>query len=109
MKQHLTAALLIAAIGCTALTGCGDRSMNHHAEVSRAQTTAAPAQTAAPETAQTTQTTRRAVTTDSRHTKTAPAETTDTRSLADKAEQALDSIGDAVTSVLTKATSEVHP
>lgn len=113
MKQHLTAALLLAAIGCTALTGCGDRTMNNAEVAHTAQTSAAPAQTAQT-TERTTVTTRRAVTTDSHQTKTTTtettlSETTDTHDILDHAESALDSIGDAVTSVLTKATSEVHP
>jgi ABC-type oligopeptide transport system substrate-binding subunit len=92
-------ALLTAALCCTALTACGDSS----------STAEHPADSYDSQPEIVTETTRR---TEISTTDSAAGTTTETvteTGLIDRAESALDSIGEAVTSILREGTKEVHP
>ena len=112
MKKQMLPVLLTAALGCLTFVSCGDGTTAEHG----AETTSTHRVT----TTETTATTSRDTTvrTDdsgllhdqtTRTTENARNTTETTREgLIDKAESALDDMGDTITSVLTEATREVH-
>lgn len=102
MKRSMTAAWLSAAVCAVLMTGCGDSSSANGAADAGTGTRrpAVSHETTTATTTAVTSTTTRSETTETAH-------TTTERDLLDRAESALDSIGDAVTSVLTEATRPV--